>query len=283
MDNRPKCIVLPLQPDDLQEYNGIGLGIHFLIGNMVAVHTGLAECWFGWRVNKIFKSVAELQSFCHGKMPFIDVGLIAKEQKVRFWLYGKYRQKKEIVQVSLVLYDADHNKHHTINLHLEPSDFLVGFGHDFFKWLARCGLPLDRNQAAKALWKENISIQGLEYLGRAVEATYLNYIDSSLFKDGLFDLKWFEKARIESPESYLTNDLIGWAFYKNKVYAKAKNCFQNALDINPAGIGAISGIMWCYVYKKNKEKAIQFSIAKADVKKDSRDTAIKIIEKKFTN
>jgi len=43
MDNRPKLIVLPLQPDVDQEYNGIGLGIHFLLGNMIAIHPGLSD------------------------------------------------------------------------------------------------------------------------------------------------------------------------------------------------------------------------------------------------
>ena len=34
---------------------------------------------------------------------------------------------------------------------------------------------------------------------------------------------------------------------------------------------------------KNKEKAMEFSIAKADVKKDYHESAIKFIEKKFSN
>ncbi|MBC8439838.1 MAG: hypothetical protein H8D87_09135 [Deltaproteobacteria bacterium] len=280
MDNRPKLIVLPLQPDVDQEYNGIGLGIHFLLGNMIAIHPELAEFWFGWRVNKIFKAVDDLQAFCRGNKS-IDVNLLAKEQKIRFWLFGRYRETNGIILVSLYLYDADLEKNYDIDLRLDTSDFFINFGHVFFKWLALCNLPLDHKQMAKALWKENISIQGLEYLGCAVELTYLNYIDSTLFKDGLFDFEWFEKAVVSSPLSYLAHDIKGWAFYKNKIYGKAKDCFKTALEKNEHGIGALAGMMWCYVFEKNKTKALAFSIAKADVKNESHDIAMKFIEKKF--
>ncbi|MDA3792007.1 MAG: hypothetical protein PF503_26350 [Desulfobacula sp.] len=280
MDNRQKLIVLPLQPDVDQKYNGIGLGIHFLLGNMIAIHPDLAEFWFGWRVNKIFKTVPDLQAFCRGNMG-IDVNLLAKEQKIRFWLYGRYRETNGIVSVSLSLYDADLEKNYAIDLHLDTSDFFINFGHCFFKWLALCNLPLDNDQMMKALWKEKISIKGLEYLGYAVETTYLNYIDSTLFKDGLFDLEWFEKAVMESPMSYLTHNIKGWALYKNKVYGKSKDCFKKALEKNEDGIGALAGMMWCYVFEKNKTKALAFSIAKADVKNEHHDIAMKFIEKKF--
>jgi len=282
MDIRPKLIVLPLQPDKGQEYNGIGLGIHFLLGNMMASHPELAEFWFGWRVNKIFKSVSEFHAFCRTNND-IDLNRVAKEQKIRFWLYGRYIQKKDMIFVSLELYDADLKKYNEIKFSLYTSDFFVDFGHGFFQWLARCNLLFDHCQMKKAMWKEDISIKGLDYLGRAVETTYLNYIDPSLFKDGLFDLEWFEKAVIESPLSYLTHDIKGWAFYKNKAYGKSKDSFKKALEKNADGIGALAGMMWCYVFEKNKEKALEFSIAKADVKKDSHETAIKFIEKKFYN
>ncbi len=280
MDSRPKLIVLPLQPEKDQEYNGMGLGIHFLLGNMIAIHPELSECWFGWRVNKIFKAVNDLQAFCSGKED-IDVKLLAKEQKIRFWLFGRYRENKEMILVSLKLYDADLKKNHAIDLVLDTRDFFVDFGHNFFKWLASCSLPIDQNQMTKALWKDNISIKGLEYLGYAVETTYLNYIDASLFKNGLFDLEWFEKAVMESPKSYLTQNLTGWAFYKNKAYEKAKDYFKKALEKNADGLGALSGMIWCYVFEKNKKKALAFSIAKADVKNEHHDTAIKFIEKKL--
>ena len=41
--SKPRLIVLPLQPKEGQAYNGIGLAVHFLLGNVVAPHTGLAN------------------------------------------------------------------------------------------------------------------------------------------------------------------------------------------------------------------------------------------------
>ena len=58
--DRPQCIVLPFQPDSLQDFNGVGLALHFLLGNVMVLHTGLKECWFGWRVNKIFPEETDL-------------------------------------------------------------------------------------------------------------------------------------------------------------------------------------------------------------------------------
>jgi tetratricopeptide (TPR) repeat protein len=279
MEKRPKLIVLPLAPDKDQEYNGIGLGIHFLIGNMIAVHSSLAECWFGCRVNKIFKSVPDLQAFCKGKS--LNINRVAKQQKIRFWLDGRYRQEKNIIWVFLTLYDAELEKNYHIHFCLDPSDFFLEFGRNFFLWLDQCNLPLDHQQRKKALWKENINIQGLDYLGRAVETTYKNYIDPSLFKDGFFDLEWFEKAVNESPLSYLSHNLMGWAFYKNEDYKKSRDCFQKALEKNKAGFGALAGMMYCHIFEKNRTKALEFSLARADVKQDSHDIAIKFIEKKF--
>ena len=279
MEKRPKLIVLPLVPHTDQEYGGIGLGIHFLIGNMIAVHSNLAECWFGWRVNKIFKSVFDLQAFCRSKSLYINQG--AKQQKIRFWIDGRYRQEKNIIWVSLILYDAEREKRYPVRLCLDPSDFCLAFGRNFFCWLDQCHLPLDPRQRKKALWKEDISVQGLDYLGHAVETTYLNYIDPSLSEQGLFDLGWFEKAVAESPKSYLSHNLMGWAFYKNKEYKKSRACFQKALEKNNAGFGALAGMMWCYIFENNRAKALEFSLARADAKQDPQDSAIKFIEKKF--
>jgi len=47
-------MVFPLQPEKGRVFSGVGLGVHFLLGNVMALHTGLKELWFGWRVKKIF-------------------------------------------------------------------------------------------------------------------------------------------------------------------------------------------------------------------------------------
>ena len=49
-----QCIVLPFRAENRHPFNGTGLSLHFLVGNVLALHTGLKEMWFGWRVKKIF-------------------------------------------------------------------------------------------------------------------------------------------------------------------------------------------------------------------------------------
>jgi len=277
MDNRPKMIVLPLQPDVGQAYNGIGLGIHFLLGNMIVVYPELAEFWFGWRVKKIFKRVSDLSDFCRGKKT-MDIPQLAKEQEIRFWLSGRYAQKKGMIQVSLLLYDADHKKTCTKMFRLYFYDFLVSFAHDFLEWLGQSSLPLDHRQMPNAVWKEDTSIQGLEYLGRALERFYQRGMDPSMQKKAV---DGFEKAVNQAPESYLAHDLEGWNFYKNQSCKNARQSFKKALEKNAAGVGAIAGMIGCHVCEKNREKALAFSMAKADVRNDPHDSALEFIEKKF--
>ena len=44
---KTRLIVMPFAPDREQAFDGTGLGIHFLLGNLFGVHTRLTECWFG--------------------------------------------------------------------------------------------------------------------------------------------------------------------------------------------------------------------------------------------
>ena len=55
-----QCIVLPLRTESHDSFDGTGLALHFLLGNVLVLHTGLKEMWFGWRVKKIF---AQQQDF----------------------------------------------------------------------------------------------------------------------------------------------------------------------------------------------------------------------------
>ncbi|MCK5543313.1 MAG: hypothetical protein KAI40_11535, partial [Desulfobacterales bacterium] len=105
-EKKPKLIVMPFIPEDDQEYNGIGLGIHFFHGNIVALHTGLEEFWFGWRVKRLFPTKELLKAYCSGDGPALDIPKLAKEHEVRYWLTGKYKQNKDLIVLSLSLFDA---------------------------------------------------------------------------------------------------------------------------------------------------------------------------------
>ncbi|MCK5836872.1 MAG: hypothetical protein KAH09_06365, partial [Desulfobacula sp.] len=262
---RPKLIVMPVQPADGHLFNGIGLGIHFFLGNLFCVHTGLLECWFGWRVKNIFPEPGLLNTYCQGKKAFPDIRGLGLRENVRFWLEGKYLLAGDKIQLFLVLHDTmahDANIPGTnkgmieskIRISMEFNDTLLGFRALLFGWLETCGLSFPTVE--RAVWPEHITIKGLDFLGCALETTYLSYIHGIGRDSEPINLAWFDRAVEQSPESYLSHDLKGWGLCKNREYQKAEASFESALDLNPDGLGALSGMMWCAVYTKNRARAL---------------------------
>jgi hypothetical protein len=270
VESKPRLIVLPLQPHKGQAYDGIGLAVHFLLGNVVAPHTGLKEFWFGWRVKKIFLEKERLRAYCRGEIPRLDLAKLGKEQDIRYWLRGSVQQQGTQMQISLVLTDTKGGgEEWTTELVLDPADQLIGFGKGFLAWLNACGLPIPDTQVARALWPEKTSLKSLDLLGRDLEAYYLH----SSWGKGPLDPGLFDSAVSAAPSSYLAHDLKGWVLYKIKNYKSAEKSFRSAIKINPNGLGAISGLMWCAVYTNDEEKAYKWAMAKADIRGESRETA----------
>jgi len=277
--NKPRLIVLPLQPHEEQVYNGTGLAIHFLLGNTVALHTGLKEFWFGWRVKKIFLEKERLQAYCHGEGPQLDFSKLGKEQGIRYWLEGRVQQSESAIKVTLILIDTKKNhKEQSPTLTLDLSNQLIGFRKGFLAWLKTCGLPLPDTQAIKTLWPEKTNPQGLDLLGRALKIYYLH---SSWGEKDPLDLYWFDSAVSAAPASYLTHNLKGWALYKNKNYKAAEESFRSALTLNSNGFGAMAGLMWCAIYANNEEVAYNWAAAKADLRGDSRMAAKALVKKRI--
>ena len=129
-------------------------------------------------------------------------------------------------------------------------------------WLNTAGLPMPKDQVQPALWQEVISHEGLDAVGRALENFYLY---SAYGGGGPLDMSPFERAVAQAPESFMAQDLYGWARYRNQQYKEAKVAFLTSLRINPAGAGAMSGLAWCGVYSKDLDDAMFWSGRKADV------------------
>lgn len=260
--DRPKCIVLPFQPHPPKDCNGIGLALHFLLGNVMVLHTGLKECWFGWRANKIFPKKTDLKAYCRGKENLVDLHQVSTEQKVRFWLYGKAGDRFATV----FLFDAvDNAQRFSKRIPVSYSEGLVEFRRIFLDHLAAWGHPFPAKQVQPALWTETISMQGMDILGRVLEVFYQH---SAYGGKGKIDLGLFEKAVTVAPNSFMAQDILGWAYYRNQNYRAAKKAFMQALLSNPNGIGAISGLMWCGVYTGDREEAQFWAARKAEVREE---------------
>jgi hypothetical protein len=278
-ESKPRLIVLPLQPKKGQAYDGIGLGVHFLLGNVVAPHTGLKEFWFGWRVKKIFLEKDRLTAYCRGEGPRLDIAKLGKEQDIRYWLWGSVQQQGSEMEIVLVLTDTKgKHKEWTTRLILDPANQLIGFRKGFLAWLDACGLPFPNAQEAKALWPEETTLKSLDLLGRDLEVYYLH---SSWGDKDPLDPELFDSAVSAAPSSYLAHDLKGWVLYKNKDYKSAEKSFRAAIKINSNGLGAISGLMWCAVYTNDEEKAYKWAMAKADIRGENREAARAKVERRM--
>ena len=255
-----QCIVLPFRAENRHPFDGTGLALHFLVGNVLALHTGLKEMWFGWRVKKIFPEKAALQQYCRDAAAKLDLLQVSQSQKVRLWLYGNFSDPS----VSLHFFDGQEPdvRHAPVDLPVSIDDGLIGFRTQLLKWLESMGRPMPKAQVQAVLWPETIGHEGMDAVGRALEGFY---IYSAYGDDGPLDASPFEKAVAEAPESFMAQDLHGWALYRNKDYTAAKRAFLTALRINPAGTGAMSGLMWCGVYGKDLEEAMFWSGRKADI------------------
>lgn len=276
----PRLIVLPLVPAQGQAFDGIGLGIHFFLGNLFAVHPKLTECWFGWRIKKIFTDPAAFTGYCRNKSFLPDIVSLGRQEKVGYWLEGEFDKQEKTIQVSLVLHDIDGPDYKT-TLPMTLEDGLLDFRHRFFDWLDTVGLGFSQTDAT--LWFEHITARGFDCLGRALETLYLKYITKTGPAVDTIDLHWFEQAVKAAPDAYLAHDLMGWGHYKNQAIGSARGSFETALSLNKNGVGAVSGLLGCAVAEKNRKKALFHALEKAGITGTDPAKAAAAVDKKFAD
>lgn len=254
-----RFIVLPFQPESMEKFNGVGLSLHFLLGNTVVLNTHLKEFWFGWRTKKLFPARQDLTAYLTGQNEPLNFKQLSTEQEIRFWLYGKVNATR----ADLSIYDQATDSHADTQIDFSADDHLVGFRKAFIDQLSGYGIPFPQDMIAPALWPEKLSLEGMDLLGRALESFY--YFSSYTDKKGKIAAEPFEQAVAAAPEAFMPQNLLGWAHYRNKNYAPAKAAFLRAVLANPAGTGAMSGLMWCGIFTKNKEEALYWASRGAEV------------------
>ncbi|CAB5092107.1 hypothetical protein D3OALGA1CA_973 [Olavius algarvensis associated proteobacterium Delta 3] len=271
MTDKPRCVVLPFRPEKPTDPIGRGMALHFLLGNVIILHTGFREFWFGWRVGKIFSQKNEFRTYCRDEGPDLDMVRIGNEQQICYWLYGRVAQHPDSMTATLSLKDIHAGIENTTEMALTTRDGLVSFRQRFLEWLAQCGVAFPEDRKEKVLWPERISWQGLEDVGHALEA---NYIFSAYQDTASLTLTTFERAVTESPHSFMSQNLLGWAKFRNGDYDGARKAFHRALDANPHSNGVMSGLMWCGVQLGNKEDACRWAARKAATRREDEDAAV---------
>jgi len=271
MTDKPRCVVLPFRPEKPGDSYGRGMGLHFLLGNVIILHTGFREFWFGWRVGRIFHQKDEFVTYCRGEGPDLDLVHTGNEQQIRYWLYGRVAKHPDSMTASLSLQDILSGETQTADIPLTTRDGLVSFRQRFLEWLTQCGTDFPEDQKEKALWPERITWQGLEDVGHALEANYRfsAYQDTASLK-----LTAFEKAVKESPHSFMSQNLLGWGRFRNGDYDGARKAFHRALDANPHSNGVMSGLMWCGIQLGDKGDTARWAAGKAATRQEDEDAAV---------
>ena len=279
---KQKMIVLPLQSEDRGAFFGSGLAVQFMLGNIIAMHPDLEEFWFSWRTKKIFPQTQALRDYCRGRGPKLDLIKLGKQEKIRYWLSGRTTLLGGgKIQVSLTLTDAEKGgQGQTVWLMVEPVANPGGFCRAFLNWLSDCGLGFPKDQAHLACWPEYNTIRGLNALGLALEAYYLDTYQKAKTR---FDLTPFRKALDAAPESYLARDLMGWALFKNQDYRAARRAFSSAMGMNPGDLGAAGGLMWCAIGLGQDDMAYQWGAAKARLRGEDPDTGMAYVANSLGN
>lgn len=270
--DRPRCIVLPLQDSDSP---GMGLALHFLLGNVIAANISFRECWFGWRVASIFPEPDGLKQYCQGGMGEFDLQAISEAQDVQCWLHGRVNNGTAVLHVFNARSDTFDTPEKCA---ITPTDHLVGFRQCALNLLSNCGYPISRQRQAMALWPENIGPDGLRLVGRALDVFYTY---SAYGVEETIQLDPFEAAVKAAPESFMAHNLLGWAHYRRQNAAQAKTSFLRALVLSPDAIGPMAGLAGCAVLENDRESALYWAARKAQTHADDVAAAVEKTRKKF--
>jgi hypothetical protein len=162
---KPQAIVMPFKSEGGGTFNGTGMALHFLLGNVLVLNDSLKEMWFGWRVGKIFPEQKLLTDFCRGDGTPFDYRELGEKQKVRFWFSGSVDTGK----INLELCDASGvSEDSKITIPFVCKDRLVDFRGKFMEWTAGMDIEFDPAQREAALWQEELSDAGLDAVGLAL-------------------------------------------------------------------------------------------------------------------
>jgi tetratricopeptide (TPR) repeat protein len=279
-DSLHRCVVLPLVGQD-PHLPFVGMALHFLFGNLIVLHPGFQEFWFGWRVARIFPAKEDLSAYRRAGAPAPEPISTGRREQIRFWISGTVSPPSPSPLLNLSLTDAEAEQHHRApQMVVDTDGHLVGLRRRFTAWLADCGHPFPPDQQEKTLWPEEATAAGLDAVGRALEVFYLQ---SAYGGKAPVATEPFERAVAAAPGAFMSHDLLGWALYRNERFEKAREAFEKSIRINPHGAGAMAGLIWCAVMTGNSEDALSWAARKAescagDIEA-ARERALRLLDK----
>ena len=273
--DQDRCIVLPFRSEAGNVSGSIGLALHFLLGNVLVLHPGLRECWFGWRVTRIFSEFKTFSRYCRGEGPELDLREVSARQDIRFLVSGHCQPG----QIEMQVFDAQVPESPvSADIAFSCADDLLGFRSAFLDCFGSAARPFPDSRQPMGLWPEKAGPDGLEAVGVALLEFYRFAFSGDV---NPISLAPFEKAVASVPASFMAQNLLGWALYRDGQSAEAAAGFRRALEINPNGAGAMAGLMWCALQDGDREASISWAGQKAIICGQDEAAAREKVEKRF--
>jgi CHAT domain-containing protein/tetratricopeptide (TPR) repeat protein len=231
-------LVLPFQAGDGIPAGDtvLGLAVHHVVEDMLTLHSDLEEVRARWHLDKLFPQERDFQVWVIGKgQPPTAVEMLG----FRYLMQGTVRQENSQIVAHLELRDRKDGNTHAADLIVDVPT-LTEFRRGVLNLWARADIPASPGQQEKMLWREEISLTGLQQLGHGL----FKWTGVRLYRQGKppYGLQSFREGVALAPQSYLLRSMLAWGLLEQKDYEAARSEFLEALKLNPAGRHAAKGM-----------------------------------------
>ncbi|MBI4804529.1 MAG: hypothetical protein HY795_04770 [Desulfovibrio sp.] len=253
-----RAIVLPLQPAQGTEYDGLGPAVQNVIENLLALHPACEETYLLRHMRLPFPTSGDLQSYILGKRPPQEplAGLV--REGARFVLGGRILPG---LLAEVWIADLTTGKSSVAVLPIDANGGLLGLRRGVIDLLGRMdGLALAPAQAAKMLTPDKTTGNALRVFGRSY-GSYL--VLSHLGTRSALDLALSKRAVDLAPQSYLATNMHGWMLYASRKREDAIHFFRAALKIDPNGVDALDGMVQTSLRQGGLDAALPWTLRKA--------------------
>jgi tetratricopeptide (TPR) repeat protein len=253
-----RAVVLPLQPAQGTEYDGLGPAVLNVIENLLALHPACEETYLLRHMRIPFPTAGDLQSYILGKRPPQEplAGLV--REGARYVLGGSILPG---LRAEVWVADLTTGKSFVSVLPIDANGGLLALRQGVIELLGKMdGLALAPAQAAKMLTPDKTTSEALRIFGRSY-GSYLVF--SHLGNRSSLDLALSKRAVEVAPQSYLAANMHGWMLYASRKREEAVQFFRDALKLDPNGVDALDGMVQTALRQGGADAALPWTLRKA--------------------
>jgi len=253
-----RAVVLPLQPAEGAEYDGLGPAVQNVIENLLALHPACEETYLLRHMRIPFPTAGDLQSYILGKRPPQEPLAGMVREGARYVLGGSILPG---LLAKVWIADLNTGKSSVSVMPIDANTGLLALRRGVIDLLGRMdGLALAPGQAVKMLTPDNTTTEALRVFGRSY-GSYLVF--SHLGNRSSLDLALSKQAVDLAPHSYLAINMHGWMLYASRKRDDAVQAFREALKIDPNGVDALDGMVQTALRQGGLDAALPWTLRKA--------------------